>query len=876
MIKTFAENIFKTKTSRTMENTIRGGILKLYSLLLVIFIGTTANGFAQDLSGRVLLVYNPNIAESVEVAQHYKSQRNIPQSNLCAITPSDEESISWNEFNAAIKTPIRDCINNTDPSHQNIAYVVFSYRLPFKIDDPIPSEYNWFGVTGRAVDTFLIDLWDSSGVRVNPYFVLANTKNGIYPAHQSLISFNSSRGYFPIYSVWRMDGPSLEIAKALVDKAKSAENTGLTGNTCVDRNRGLFNVTSSSDSGYLQYDWDMLRAAEFAREKGFYTIEDPNEAEFGTSPAPARCDNVALYVGWYSLNNYNDAFTWVNGSIGYHLDSASAPNPRTGSNWVKNALQRGITATMGSVDEPYAHAFSRSDQLFRNLFQGANVGDAFLRSMEHTDWQLICIGDPLYRPFPGSTFPMGTNPLPSPWVNQDIGSVAVSGRADNYNGNFSIQSSGIGFYGEQDAFHFAYQSLNDDGVIIAQISRPEYTDYSSSARVMIRENLSSNSSFASIGITTDGGSEYKFVARTTQGGFAGGVGSLASAQFPHWVKLVRQGNLFSGYYSTDRVNWQLLTSTTINMSANVYIGLAVTEGNNSTRHNKSFFSDVVVSNQVTAEKTFADFDGDGRADVSVFRPSAGTWYLDQSISGFTAVAFGLSSDINTPADYDNDGKTDIAVFRPSNGVWYLQRSSLGFTAIAFGQNGDVPVQADYDGDGKADTAVWRPSNGSWYYIQSSNGTFFGSQFGQSGDKPSVGDFDGDGKSDLAVFRPSNSYWYRVNSSNGSLSAIYYGDVNDKITPADYDGDGKTDVAVFRPSNGTWYGINSGNGQSFGVAFGTNGDIPVPADYDNDGKADVSVFRPSNGYWYLNRSTEGALTQAFGLNGDIPIPSTFVR
>lgn len=876
MSKLSDEYTFEIKTSQTTSNTIERKILKLCLLLLFISASTTVNTFSQNLSSRVLIVYNPNISQSVEVAQHYKSQRNIPQSNLCAITPSDEESISWNEFNTAVKTPIRNCIDSIDPSHQNITYVVFSYRLPFKIDDPIPSEYTWAGVTGRALDTFLIDLWDSSGVRVNPYFVLANTKNGIYQARQSLTSFNSSRGYFPIYSVWRMDGPSISVAKGLVDKAKSAESTGLIGNTCVDRNRGLFDVTSSADSGYLQYDWDMLKAAEFAREKGFYTIEDPNEAEFGTSPAPARCDNAALYVGWYSLNNYNDAFTWANGAIGYHLDSASAPNPRTGTNWVKNALERGITATMGSVDEPFAHAFSRSDQLFRNLFQGANVGDAFLRSMEHTDWQLICIGDPLYRPFPGSTFPPGNSPLPSPWVNQDIGSIAVSGRADYYNGNFSIQSSGVGFYGEQDAFHFAHQSLSGDGVIIAQISRPEYTDYSSSARIMIRENLSANSSFASIGITTDGGAEYKFVARTTQGGFASGVGNQVSAQFPHWVKLVRQGNLFSGYHSTNGTTWQLLNSTTIAMSSNVYVGLAVTEGSNSTRLNKSFFSDVVVSNQVTADKTFADFDGDGRADISVFRPSAGAWYIDQSSSGFTGVAFGISSDIIAPADYDNDGKTDIAVFRPSNGAWYLQRSSFGFTAVTFGQNGDIPVQADYDGDSKADIAVWRPSSGNWYYIKSSDGSFFSQQFGQNGDKPSVGDFDGDGKSDLAVFRPSNGYWYRINSSTGSLSATLYGDVSDRITPADYDGDGKTDIAVFRPSNGTWYGINSGNGQSFGIAFGTNGDIPVPADYDNDGKADFGVFRPSNGIWYLSRSNEGGLTQPFGLNGDVPIPSTFVR
>ena len=117
----------------------------------------------------------------------------------------------------------------------------------------------------------------------------------------------------------------------------------------------------------------------------------------------------------------------------------------------------------------------------------------------------------------------------------------------------------------------------------------------------------------------------------------------------------------------------------------------------------------------------------------------GAWYqiysLDGSIHGEN---FGFGTDVLAPADYDGDGKTDVAVFRPSDGYWYARNSSDGaFTYKIFGLATDIPAPGDFDGDGNADINVFRPSDGTWYRQNSSNGAFIATPFGTNGDKPTM-------------------------------------------------------------------------------------------------------------------------------------------
>lgn len=231
----------------------------------------------------------------------------------------------------------------------------------------------------------------------------------------------------------------------------------------------------------------------------------------------------------------------------------------------------------------------------------------------------------------------------------------------------------------------------------------------------------------------------------------------------------------------------------------------------------------------------------------------------------------------SPMDYDGDGKSDQTLYRPSNGDFYQKRSGSGMVGVRW-VAGDqfFPVRGDFDGDGVADLGLIFEYYGylAWYIHHSASNTVYARIWGLPGDQIAIADYNGNGRQEIAVFR--EGVWYILDENDGA-HVRHWGLPGDVPVPRDYDRDGVADFAIWRPADGMWWVLNSGfdsgtTSEPYTAAqWGLPGDVPLPADWTGDGRVDLCVYRPLLGLWFIRDLQTGQVTtQQWGLPGDIPL------
>ena len=382
---------------------------------------------------QILVIANKNAAGSVELAKFYMKMRNIPQTHLLQLSTTNKEWCSREEYEEKVAGKVRKHLIEKDPLWQ-IRCLVTMYGLPLKVKPPkmIPQEEKQVkalrkeqktikerlqaleGKKGEAVKSLkeeskeienrisgLTKSYQRSSLDSELALVLEEDYSLVGWIHNPyFIGFKDKK--LPIKKekilmVSRLDGPSEKTVRRIIRDSVQAEKNGLNGTAYFDARWPR--PEKKKLSGYAFYDDSIHKAADQVRKSDLLPVVVNNvDALF----QPGESPDAALYCGWYSLAKYVDAFTWRPGAVGYHIASSECSTLKNKNRrvWCKMMLEKGVAATIGPVSEPYVQAFPVPEAFFGLLVEGkASLVECYFLSLPFLSWQMVLVGDPLYRPF---------------------------------------------------------------------------------------------------------------------------------------------------------------------------------------------------------------------------------------------------------------------------------------------------------------------------------------------------------------------------------------------------------------------------------------------------------------------------------------------
>ena len=380
-------------------------MFRLWCFFIVLLASRLAGAVEPD-AARVIILANSDDPDSVKLAEYYANRRSVPVENIIALKLPLAESVGWHEFVRTLFQPLQGelvkrgwidgvAMDASDMlgrrkyamSGHRISYLVVCRGVPLKViaDGDMPVETTSSNINpamhtqAAAVDSELALLAQSQTPLIA--FVL----NPLYRNDEP-----TTLDLGLVVTGSRLDGPTLEDARRLIDQAITVERTGLIGRSYVD-------IGGPHPAGDMWLE-------ETAKELEALGFDGDVDRAGSTLPMGARFDAPVFYFGWYA-GSINGSFTipgfvFPPGAIALHIHSYSADTVRSPlRNWVGPLVARGVTATFGNVTEPYLEFTHRPQLIVKSLARGETLGDAAAYSIPVYSWQGIVIGDPLYRPF---------------------------------------------------------------------------------------------------------------------------------------------------------------------------------------------------------------------------------------------------------------------------------------------------------------------------------------------------------------------------------------------------------------------------------------------------------------------------------------------
>lgn len=392
-------------------------------LLILMFKGT---GFALE-PDEILIIANSEISASVSIARYYCDKRHVPDENFIAwpLGTRLRATISRDDYERKLAEPLRSRLTGLQFDGK-IKCLLTVYGVPFVVGqrgqlEGRESELKYLEklIEQEKKKIERLEQGSSSGnknsnnskitqLQSRIGYIVGKETNASVDSELSMVLSSNYELYrwqpnrlmdgtvyldLNTLMVSRLDGPDEDIVIGLIDKAVSAEKKGLNGIVYID-SRGI----PERDGEFGLYDQSLRDLAILTRLRTEMTVKEEQTQELF---APDSCPGTAVYCGWYSLRKYIDAFDFVEGAVGFHIASFEAVGLRdpNSSSWCPAMLKDGITATLGAVSEPYLHSFPRPSEFFARLYKGDCLVEAYYRTKPFNSWQLLLIGDPLYRPF---------------------------------------------------------------------------------------------------------------------------------------------------------------------------------------------------------------------------------------------------------------------------------------------------------------------------------------------------------------------------------------------------------------------------------------------------------------------------------------------